>query len=103
MESTPQKPDVVSRVLGALDGVLDTVHDSILRPIIVAGRTIAFGFVIAMAALVLFIALLIGLIRLVDVYAFPGRVWATYFLLSFIFTAIGVVCWRFRAPVKTRK
>ena len=103
MESAPGKPDYVTRALGALDSALDTVHDTILRPIIIAGRAAAFGLVIAMAAVVLFIAALIGFVRLIDVYAFPTHVWATYFLLAFVFFVAGAVCWHFRAPVKARK
>jgi hypothetical protein len=52
--------------------VLDLVHDKVLRPILLAGRAIAFGLIIVLAALVLVGALVIGFFRLFDVYASPA-------------------------------
>ena len=54
------------------------MHDKVLRPIILAGRAIAFGLIIVLAAFVLVVALVIGLIRLLDVYAFAGHEWLSY-------------------------
>ena len=56
--------DVVDKVLSQFDHVLDVVHDKVLRPILLAGRALAFGLIIFFAALILVVALLIGLVRL---------------------------------------
>ena len=38
----------------------------------------------------------VGLIRLMDVYFWPGEVWISYLLTGSIFTAGGLVAWHFR-------
>ena len=65
--------------MDSLDHVLDVVHDRVLRPILLAGRAIAFGFIIV-AGLdrAVLVALVIGLIRLMNVYLFAGHEWLTY-------------------------
>jgi hypothetical protein len=103
VESTPEPTDIVTRLLGLLDHGLDVLHDKILRPIIMVGRFVAFGFILLICVFVVLIGLLVGATRLINVYAFPGKEWATYFLLGFIFLVGGGLCWRLRAPVKTRK
>jgi hypothetical protein len=103
VEPEPGRPDAVSRVLGALDHLLDRLHDRVLRPILIVGRFVAFSFVIFLCALVVVVALLIAITRLMDVYFFSGRIWANDLLLGFVFIVGGMVFWRFRAPVKTRK
>ncbi len=102
-EPTPTPPDQVGRLLGSLDHLLDQFHDRVLRPIFIAGRTIAFGFILLLAAIVVVVTLLVALVRLFDVYVFPGRVWATYLLLGTLLTIGGMVIWRQRRPVQLRK
>ena len=38
-----REPDIVDKALHSFDHVLDLVHDKILRPILLAGRAIAFS------------------------------------------------------------
>jgi hypothetical protein len=45
--------DFVDKALFQFDHVLDVVHDKVLRPILLAGRALAFGLIIFFAALVL--------------------------------------------------
>lgn len=97
------RPDLVDRLLGALDHALDVVHDSVLRPLIIAGRAIAFGMIALVAAVVVLLVLVIGLTRLLNVYLFAGHEWLTYAVLGVIFTATGMVIWRWRRPVALRK
>ena len=59
--------DAVDQALGALDHALDLVHDKVLRPLLIAGRVVAFGLIIALCALVLAVALVLGLTRLLNV------------------------------------
>ena len=95
--------DVVDKVLSQFDHVLDVVHDKVLRPILLAGRALAFGLIIFFAALILVVALLIGLIRLIDVYCFAGREYLTYLSVGAISLIAGMIIWRKRRPVNLRK
>jgi len=85
-----------------VDLVVDTVHDKFIRPVLIAARAIVFGLLIATLALVLLILLSVGLIRLLDVYVFPGRVWASYLLLGFVFCAAGTYAWTQRSDAQAK-
>ncbi|MGH9020895.1 MAG: hypothetical protein ACRDV0_07745 [Acidimicrobiales bacterium] len=100
MDDSPQVevPDFVDKALGAMDHALDVVHDRLLRPLIVAGRAVAFGLVILLATLVLVIVTIIGVTRVANVYLFAGHEWITYGALGTIFVAVGLVIWRRRRP-----
>jgi len=67
----PSDGDFVDKALFQFDHVLDVVHDRVLRPILLAGRALAYGLIILFAALFLIGALLIGLIRFIDITASP--------------------------------
>lgn len=99
----PREPDVVDRVLRSFDHVLDIVHDRVLRPILIAGRTVAFGFVLILVALVLVTVLVVGLVRLLNVYLFAGHEWISYAILGALFVSVGLIIWRRRNRVNLRK
>ena len=105
-ESSPtpnHDPDLVDRALGTLDHVLDVVHDKVLRPILLVGRTLAFAFVLLLVALVLVIVLIIGVIRLFNVYLFANHVWLSYALVGVLSLSAGLVIWRRRQPIPARR
>ena len=95
--------DVVGRLFGSLDRAVDQFHDRVLRPLIIAGRTVAFGFILLVLALVVVVALVLVLTRLFNVYVFDERVWATYLVLGALMVSGGLVVWRRRSPVRLRK
>ncbi len=99
----PNEPDIVDRLLGTLDHYLDLLHDRVLRPIFLVGRTIAFGFFILLVGIVVVTVTLIGAVRLLNVYFFSAHEWITYMLLGAILIAVGLVLWRRRRPVPLRK
>ncbi|MBU6234119.1 MAG: hypothetical protein KJS64_07730 [Acidobacteria bacterium] len=99
----PREPDVVDTVLGTLDHYLDRFHDTVLRPIFLVGRSVAFGFLVVAFGLVAVTALLIGLVRILNVYAFAGKEYITYFVLGALFVITGLIVWRQRKPVPLRK
>jgi len=57
------------------------------------GRIITFGIIIAVLALVSSVAVYIGIVRLLDVYAFGNRVWITDLLVGGIMICGGFVLW----------
>ncbi len=101
--SEPREPDLVDRLLAAFDHLLDVVHDKVLRPIIMAARALAYGFIIVLVALVFVAALIIGFIRLLNIYAFHGHEWITYASVGAASLILGLVIWRRRRPLKLRK
>lgn len=102
-DARPPEPDLVDRIMSALDHALDVMHDRVLRPIILAGRAIAYGLIIVLAVVVFVIVVTIGLIRLLDVYAFAGRDWLSYAVVGALSVIAGLVIWRRRRPVRLRK
>jgi hypothetical protein len=102
-EKNEHQPDVVDKAFEAFDHVLDVVHDRILRPILVAGRTIAFGFILLLIAAVLLIVLVIGIIRLLNVYIFAGHEWLSCMIVGAALVITGLIIWRRRRPANLRK
>ncbi len=100
--SAPDR-DIVDKLLAGLDHVLDVVHDKVLRPIILAGRAIAFGLIIALAALFFAVVVVIGLVRLLNVYVFSSHQWITYVVIGALSIIAGLVIWRKRRPLTLRK
>ncbi|MHB8379259.1 MAG: hypothetical protein ACYDB2_04975 [Acidimicrobiales bacterium] len=101
--SEPRAPDLVDRLLAAFDHVLDLVHDKVLRPVIMAARTLAYGFIIVLVALVFVAVLIIGFVRLLNIYAFNGHDWISYVVVGAMSFIVGLVIWRRRRPLKLRK
>jgi len=80
---------------------VDTVFDRVVRPALVAVRAVVFGLLIATMGLVLLVAVAIAFVRLLDVYAFDGRVWASDALVGALLTAGGLFAWSQRATRRT--
>lgn len=97
------EPDLVDRLLSILDHGLDVVHDKVLRPIILAGRAIAYGMIILLAAIVLVVVAIIGFVRLLNIYAFSGHEWLSYVVVGVLSLLVGLVIWRRRRPLNVRK
>ncbi|MDE3008058.1 MAG: hypothetical protein KGJ10_02335 [Acidobacteriota bacterium] len=102
-QSDVPEPDVVDRLLGAVDHALDVVHDRVLRPVLLAGRFIAYGFILLLVSLVLISVVIIGAVRLLNVYLFAGHEWLSYLIIGALSLVAGLVIWRRRRPVKLRK
>jgi hypothetical protein len=81
----------------AIDLVVDTIHDKAIRPAMLAARAVVFGLLVAVLSLVVLVLLSVGLVRLLDVYAFGGRVWISYAVLGGLFTLAGLLAWSRRA------
>jgi|SRR5580658_9542574 hypothetical protein len=101
--SEPRDPDLVDKLLALVDHVLDVVHDRVLRPIILTARVAAYGLIIALAALVFVVVIVIGFVRLLDIYAFNGRVWISYLAVGVLSLIAGLIIWRRRRPLNLRK
>jgi hypothetical protein len=80
-------------VADTIEDVVEAVHDRVVRPLILVGRGVVFGVIIAVMALVLSVVLAIAVVRLLDVYAFGGRVWASDAVLGAILVIGGAFAW----------
>lgn len=98
-----RQPDFIDRGLGLLDHALDVVHDRVLRPILVAGRVVAYGFILLLVAIFLLCVVVIGLLRVLNVYLFAGHEWLSYAIIGSLLLLAGLIIWRRRYPVKLEK
>jgi hypothetical protein len=81
------------RVVDTIDDVVTTVQERVIRPLLLVARAIVFGIIVATMALVVSILFSIAVVRLLDVYAFRGRVWASDAVVGGLLTAGGLVAW----------
>ena len=89
------------KAVDAVDSVVDVVHDKVVPPVLIVGRAVVFGILIAFVAVVVLTLLAVGLVRLLDVYAFGGRVWASDALFGAILCAAGFYLWSLRGRRNT--
>jgi hypothetical protein len=97
------EPDVVDTLFVYFDRIMNTIHDRVLRPIMLIGRFVAYGFILLLLALVVITALVIGIVRFSTIYFFAHHVWISYFAVSAISIGAGLFIWRKRRPVSLRK
>jgi hypothetical protein len=89
--------DWPEKAVDLIDLVVDTIRDRVIRPIILVGRAIVFGLLIATLVTVLAVVVGVAILRLLDVYVFPGEVWASYTVLGALTCAVGLVAWSRRS------
>ncbi len=97
------EPDVVDTLFSYFDRFMDTLHDRVLRPILLAGRFVAYGFIILLVTLVVVTALVIALVRFSTIYLFAHHVWITYLVIGALSIGVGLFIWRKRRPITPRK
>ncbi|HXQ74961.1 MAG TPA: hypothetical protein VN791_00595 [Acidimicrobiales bacterium] len=82
-----------TRVVDTVEDVVSAVHDRVIRPLVLVTRAVVFGILVATMTLLVSILLSIAVVRLLDVYAFRGRVWASDALVGGLLTVGGLVLW----------
>ena len=92
--------DIATRVGDAVEAVVNVLHDRAIRPVLLVARGIVYGIVAGTMALVVAVVLAIALVRILDVYAFGNRVWASDALIGAVFCAAGAVAWHKRRPAR---
>ena len=93
--------DLPDKALGLIDTVVDTINDRVVRPVILVARGIVFGILIATFLVVAAVGTAIMTLRILDVYAFPTAIWASYLVLAGIFSLIGLNLWAKRGATTT--
>lgn len=95
---TASQADWPAKVADTIEDVVESVQDRVVRPLILAARGLVFGIIILTMALVLSVVTAIALVRVLDVYAFGGRVWASDAVLGGLLVLGGGFAWTKRAP-----
>lgn len=93
--------DWPARTADTIEAAVAAAHDRLVRPLVIGARAVVFGIVIAVTALVLCVLLSIALVRLLDVYAFGGRAWASEALVGAVLSLGGLAAWSRRRPRRT--
>jgi len=98
-------PRWAKKTVAAIDRWVDFISDKTTRPIANCVRLIVFGLIAIVAAMTIIVLALVGLSRglneLLDIWLTRNdAVWVSYFILSFIFVAIGAWLMRRRYPNK---
>ena len=85
--------DWPDRAADLVDTFILLVREKTLRPLTLAARAIIFGIIVFAAVATTVLLLSITLVRVLTVYVFNGRVWASDLLLGTIFVVAGIVAW----------
>ncbi len=85
--------DWPARAADAIEATVNTVHDRVVRPLLLIARAIVFGILVASMALALGILMSVALVRLLDDYWFSKRVWASEAIVGGAITLIGLAAW----------
>jgi len=85
--------DWPGKAVDLIDLVVDTVNDRVIRPVIIIGRSVVFGLLIAALVIVLATVVAVATLRILDVYLFAGHIWASYTVLGIIFSGVGLIAW----------
>ena len=91
-----QPGDWQARAADTIEATVAAIHDRVIRPLVIFARMVVFGILVATTTLALCVLLSVALVRLLDLYAFPGRVWASEALIGAVLAALGLVAWSFR-------
>jgi len=91
--NSPTSESWPSRAAETIEAVVTGVADKTVKPLTTAARGLVFGLVVGIVAQMLLVLLTVGVLRVLDVYAFPGRVWASYTLVGGIFVLAGSFLW----------
>ncbi|HXQ62264.1 MAG TPA: hypothetical protein VN796_08015 [Acidimicrobiales bacterium] len=85
------------RVVDTVEDIVSAVHDRVIRPLLLVARAIVFGLIVATMVLVVGVMFSVVVIRILDVYAFRGRVWASDATVGGLLTAAGLLLWARRS------
>ncbi len=89
-----------AKAADAVDQGVDLVREKVVRPIILAARSVVFGLLIITLAITVVVFVSVLLVRIFSVYLFHDQVWASYLGVGVIFVVLGYVLWRRRLPAK---
>jgi hypothetical protein len=81
------------QVADLIEQVVGSVHDRVVRPLLLVARAVVFGILVGAMALVFAALISVAAVRILTVYVFDGRVWASDLLVGGLFTVVGLIAW----------
>lgn len=98
-------PKWAKKTVASIDRWVDFISDKTTRPIANLVRLVVFGVIAVVATVTIVVLALIGISRalneLLDIWLTrQNAVWVSYFIMSFVFVAIGAWLMRKRYPNK---
>jgi hypothetical protein len=97
-ESAAPSADWPAKAAARVDDLVGIVRDKSTVPILRGAEVAVYGLVAALLLLVVVVLFSVGVLRLLDVYVFGQRVWASYTLLGALFCVAGLFCLSKRKP-----
>lgn len=97
-DARPETGNWPHQAVDRLDHLVSMVRDRAVKPLTTVARALVFGIVVAVMGVGALVLVTIGIVRLIDVYLFPTRIWATYALVGAFFFIIGSFLWTKRRP-----
>jgi hypothetical protein len=97
-ESSGLGADWPAQAADAVESLVAAVNDRAIRPLLIGARAVVFGMLIGVLALITLVVGSVAILRILDVYVFNGRVWASYLLLGALFSVGGIAAWSRRRP-----
>jgi hypothetical protein len=91
-----RRDDWAAQLTEKLGQVVELIRDRTVRPVQRFVRAAIFGVLGVFVVIFVLVALVIGVVRLLNNEVFDQRVWASYLLIGGIFVAIGTFISRMR-------
>lgn len=88
-QGSAAEQDWASRATKSVESLVELVRDRSTRPVLFAVKALVAGILVAIVAVFLVVALSVGVVRLLTVDVFGGRVWASDLLVGGIFASAG--------------
>ena len=92
----PPREDWAAQLTEKVGPVVELIRDRTVRPVQSFVRAAIFGVLAFFVVIFVLVALVIGLIRLLNNEVFDQRVWASYLLVGGIFVVVGAFISRMR-------
>jgi hypothetical protein len=89
MSQPTPSPDWPARAADSIERVVVTVRDRTTRPLLIAGRAIVFGLLIAIVGVTMVVLLSVAIFRIVVILT--DRAWVAYLVLGAIFVIVGFI------------
>ncbi|MHB1488700.1 MAG: hypothetical protein ACYCS7_02890 [Acidimicrobiales bacterium] len=97
----PAGGDWPAKAADGIESVVAAVADRTVRPLNTLARGLVYGLVGGVMGQIAVVLVVISLLRLLNVWAFPNRVWASDLLIGAIFVAVGLFLWSKRTTTIT--
>jgi hypothetical protein len=93
---SPLTSEWPTRATDQLEMLIGLTRSKVIRPLQLVARAVVFGVIVATMGAVLLVLVAIGTVRVLNVYAFPGKEWASLALVGGIFFFAGLFLWTLR-------